>query len=125
MRHDSRTAMTCHEYLHKKFAPNRFALGAPSELSAMAKELSRQGHEHEARVFETIKTACSKWVHIDSDDDKYQREAQTVAALFNPEIDIILGANFLCRYSWQVIAARESSFIASVYLRTRVFLWQK
>ena len=84
--------MTCHEYLHKKFAPNRFALGAPAELSGMAKELSRQGHEHEARVFETIKAACSRWVHIDPDTDKYQREAQTVAALFNPEVDIILGA---------------------------------
>jgi predicted RecB family nuclease len=92
MRLDSRAAMTCPEYLHKKYAPNRFGLGAPTELSAMAKELSRQGHEHEARVFETIKSACSSWVHIDSDADKYQREVQTVAALFNSEVDIILGA---------------------------------
>lgn len=92
MRLDSRAAMSCPEFLHKKNAPNRFEIGKPAEPSAMAKELSRQGHEHEARVFETIKTANSRWVHIDPDADKVQREIQTVAALFNPEVNIILGA---------------------------------
>lgn len=58
----------------------------------MAKELARQGHEHEARVFETIKAANSRWLHIDPSADRAQREVQTVAALFNPEVDIILGA---------------------------------
>jgi CRISPR/Cas system-associated exonuclease Cas4 (RecB family) len=84
--------MACHEYLHKKNAPNRFDLGAPTEPSGMAKELAIQGHEHEARVFEIIKATCARWVHIDAGADKDQREAQTVSALFNPEIDIILGA---------------------------------
>jgi len=84
--------MACHEYLHKKNAPNRFHLGEPAELSGMAKELARQGHEHESQVFETIKATCTRWIHIDQAADKAQREAQTVAALFNPEVDIILGA---------------------------------
>jgi predicted RecB family nuclease len=92
MRLDSRAAMACPEYLHKKNAPNRFDLGEPAELSGMAKELARQGHEHESQVFETIKATCARWVHLDPDADKDQREAQTVAALFNPEVDIILGA---------------------------------
>ena len=84
--------MVCHEYLHKKNAPNRFDLGEPAELSGMAKELARQGHEHEARVFQTIKATCLRWVHIDADADKVEREAQTASALFNPEVDIVLGA---------------------------------
>ena len=84
--------MVCHEYLHKKNAPNRFDLGEPAELSGMAKELARQGHAHEAQVFETVKATCARWVHIDASADKDEREAQTVSALFNPEVDIILGA---------------------------------
>ena len=92
MRLDSRAAMACPEYLHKKNAPNRFDLGEPAELSGMAKELARQGHEHESQVFETIKATCTRWIHIDQAADKDQREAQTVAALFNPEVDIIFGA---------------------------------
>jgi len=84
--------MACHEFLHKKNAPNRFDLGEPAEVSSMAKELARQGHEHEARVFEMIKATCDRWIHIDPDAGPSQRQAQTVEALFNPEVDIILGA---------------------------------
>jgi hypothetical protein len=84
--------MACHEFLHKKNAPNHFDLGEPAELSGMAKELARQGYEHEVRVFETIKATCAKWVHIDPGADLVQRQAQTVEALFNPEVAIILGA---------------------------------
>ena len=84
--------MACHEYLHKKNAPNRFDLGEPAELSGMAKALARQGHEHEAQVFESIKATRAGCVHIDPDAEKDRREGQTVAALFNPGVDIILGA---------------------------------
>ena len=50
MRHDSRTAYACHEYLHKKFAPSRFDLAAIITSDPLPDALKKAGVEHEQDV---------------------------------------------------------------------------
>jgi predicted RecB family nuclease len=84
--------MTCPEFLHKKYAPNRFELGELSEPSGMAQEISKLGLKHETRVLDQLKVTTKNFVQIDSNLPRKEREDQTFASLINSEIDIILGA---------------------------------
>lgn len=102
MRLDSRAAMACPEFLHKKNAPERFDLSKTVEVTGMAKELSRQGHAHEDDVFETIKSSCLRWVHIAEDLEPLVQETLTVAALFDPEVDIILGGSIGAQAEFEI-----------------------
>ena len=92
MRLDSRASMACPEFLHKKYAPNHFDLGNVVEISGMADELARQGKAHEGQVFESMKSTSLRLIHVAEDLGRTEREFQTVSALFNPEVDVILGA---------------------------------
>ena len=117
MRLDSRAAMTCPEFLHKKYAPNRFVLGEPSELSGMAQEISKLGLKHETRVLDQLKVTTKNFVQIDSNLPRKEREDQTFASLINSEIEIILGAIISGDVDSRV---REHLKLPSITVETRV-----
>ena len=90
MRLDSRAAITCHEYLHKSYAPNCFDLSDRASLSDVAQAMADQGFIHEARVIDFLKQNVAGLVVIDDKLDAPTREAQTVDALKDAEIRIIV-----------------------------------
>jgi len=93
MRNDSRTALACHEYLHKSLAPSRFDLTTIITADPLPDALKRAGIEHEQSVIEYLKTLNLKLEILDSSypDDLWERS--TARALMNPDIDIIYRAS--------------------------------
>ena len=65
MRHEARTALYCHEYLHKKNAPNRFDLTLLITEDPIGDEYKKMGDIHEANVIASIKESKVKWLEID------------------------------------------------------------
>jgi len=82
--------MACHEYLHKKFAPNRFDLQAVAPVSPLAQAMSAQGVLHENRVLEQLCEAVPRHRVIDNDLPTMSREEATVAALSDEAVDVIV-----------------------------------
>lgn len=95
MRLNSRSSISCHEFLHKTYAPNRFAFAELSERSSMAQEIARLGSQHEQRVIDLLKSKFTNWVDIDRRLSQNLREEQSADALFNPDIDVIIGASIM------------------------------
>lgn len=54
MRFHSRTALQCHEYLHKTHAPQLFDIDWDMEESEIVKEFKRQGQTHEETVIDYL-----------------------------------------------------------------------
>jgi len=93
LRHEARTALYCHEFLHKKFAPNRFDLTLRITEDPIADEYKKMGDLHEANVITAIKESRVKWLQIDPLASYEIQEIDTASALLRTDIDIILGAN--------------------------------
>ena len=93
MRLDARTALECHEYLHKSNAPKRFDLTGAVEEDELIKEYKRQGLLHEERVKDFLRTLPLRVVTIAEDQGDHVAQELTARALLDPEIDIILGAH--------------------------------
>jgi hypothetical protein len=55
MRLDSRASISCHEWLHKKYAPNSFPALVPDAENVVAEEFKEQGKIHELKVIEGLK----------------------------------------------------------------------
>jgi predicted RecB family nuclease len=92
MRLDARTSLYCHEYLHKKNAPNRFVLTPLAEDDEITKERKRMGDIHEAKVIELLKSTSLAFIQIDQSKAIEDREVDTAKALLDPAIEIIFGA---------------------------------
>jgi len=54
MRLHSRSALLCHEYLHKTYAPSRFSFEGVIHENELAVELKRLGIEHEELVIQHL-----------------------------------------------------------------------
>ena len=93
MRHEARTALYCHEYLHKKYAPNRFDLSLRISEDPIAEEYKKMGDIHEANVINYIKQSKVAWLQIDPLSSYEIQEIDTAKALLRRDIDIILGAH--------------------------------
>jgi predicted RecB family nuclease len=93
LRHEARTALYCHEYLHKKFAPNRFDLTLQTKEDPIADEYKKMGDLHEAHVIAYIKESSIKWVQIDPLASYEIQEIDTAKALLRLDLDVILGAH--------------------------------
>ena len=93
MRHDSRTAYACHEYLHKKFAPSRFDLAAIITSDPLPDALKKAGVEHEKVVIEYLKSLNLKLEILDSSYPDNLWERDTARAMMNSDIDIIYRAS--------------------------------
>ncbi len=93
MRLASRTALYCHEYLHKTYAPLRFDLSGRLEDNAIIKEFKQQGISHEERVIKFILGTSLRVKQIAGEGTSPNREIATAKALLRTDIDVILGAS--------------------------------
>ena len=93
MRHEARTALYCHEFLHKQFAPNRFDLSLRITEDPIGDEYKKMGDIHESNIVANIKASDVKWIQIDPTQPDEIKELDTAKALLRTDIDIILGAN--------------------------------
>ena len=93
MRHEARTALYCHEYLHKKNAPNRFDLSLVITEDPIGDEYKKMGDIHEASVIAYIKESKVKWLEIDPLQSYEIQEIDTASALLRTDIEIIIGAH--------------------------------
>ena len=93
MRHEARTALYCHEYLHKEYAPNRFDLTFVINEDPIGDEYKKMGDIHEASVVASIKESQVKWLQIDPLASYEIQEIDTASALLRTDIDIIIGAH--------------------------------
>jgi len=95
MRHNARTALYCHEYLHKTYAPNQFDLSLRllESEDEIATEYIRLGGIHEDAVLAKIRGGKLIVVQLDLSETYESREIQTAMALLRTDIDILLGAS--------------------------------
>lgn len=96
---DARTALKCHELLHKTYAPKCFPNLVKDPMPETAKLLAKQGLAFEARIVEAIKALHPSWVEIAwglSPDESVQRTLdaisdQSVTLIFQPVLNHSLG----------------------------------
>jgi predicted RecB family nuclease len=90
MRLDSRASLACPEFLHKIYAPNRFDLSNLAAETPMAKAMSEQGFIHEARAVSKLVGSIRNHVVVDQDLPTEVRETETVDALRNKSVQLII-----------------------------------
>lgn len=90
MRLHSRTALLCHEYLHKTYAPSRFNFEELIEENEVAAELKRLGIDHEETVIQALLIESD--LNIIDLRNRRNGEEETARALLKGDSDIILGA---------------------------------
>jgi len=93
LRHGARTSLYCHEFLHKKYAPNRFDLSLRITEDPIGDEYKKMGDIHEANVIASIKESKVKWLQIDPLQSFEIQEIDTASALLRTDIDIIIGVH--------------------------------
>jgi len=91
LRFDSRTAVYCHEYLHKKYAPNSFPGLTPDEPNEVVEEFKKQGFVHEERVLKALTDSTPGLLIIDQTLHSSDIQRETVKALLNPDLLVIAG----------------------------------
>ena len=92
MRLDSRTAIYCHELLHKKYAPNAFPGLIPDAPDPVVEEFKNLGFSHETKVIAALKKAYPSLIEIDQSKSFSEIEMDTAKALLDPNSSIIAGA---------------------------------
>ena len=88
---DSRSAVYCHEYLHKKYAPNSFPGLTPDEPNEVVEEFKKQGFVHEERVLKVLSEATPGLLLINQTLHSSDIQRETVKALMDPAVLIIAG----------------------------------
>jgi predicted RecB family nuclease len=91
MRLDSRTAIYCHELLHKKYAPNSFPGLTPDEPDPVVEEFKSLGFSHENRAIDALEAVNPTMIKITQSKNFDQMELDTVKALLDPNALIIAG----------------------------------
>jgi len=92
VRLDSRTAIYCHELLHKKYAPNAFPGLIPDAPDPVVEEFKNLGFSHETKVIAALKKAYPSLIEIDQSKSFSEIEMDTAKALLDPNSSIIAGA---------------------------------
>lgn len=93
MRLEARTAIYCHEFLHKSFAPNRFDLSLRLTVDPVVDEFKNLGIAHEAKTKEYLKTLNLRIKDIDTQQPDHEWQKETAEALLSDSYDLIFGAN--------------------------------
>lgn len=91
MRLDSRTAVYCHEFLHKKYAPNSFPDLKPDEPNEVVEEFKKQGFVHENKAIKALTESIPGLIIIDQSLHSSEIQLETAKALLNPEAFVIVG----------------------------------
>lgn len=92
MRLDSRTAIYCHELLHKKYAPNAFPGLTPDDPDPVVAEFMNLGFSHEDKAITELRETVSGFIEIDQEKTSEQIQIDTVKAILNPNAFVIAGA---------------------------------
>ena len=92
-RFDSRVALSCHEYLHKKHAENLFDLSDRILEDPLVDALKKAGGEHEEKVIKYLKSLGIPYTQIDKTQSDKGIELQTLKALKDHETKLIFGAS--------------------------------
>ena len=93
MRLEARTALYCHEFLHKTFAPNRFDLTYRIEVDPVVDEFKNLGIAHEDKVKEYLRTLNLRIKEIDIQQTDHDWQKETADTLLSEDYDLIFGAN--------------------------------
>ncbi len=95
MRYEARTALYCHEFLHKKYAPTCFDLSLRKVEGddPVNDEYKRLGGIHEDLVLAKIRASSLSVLQIDLSETFESRELQTAKALLRTDLDVILGSS--------------------------------
>lgn len=94
VRLDSRAALLCHEYLHKKNAPSRFNLTEVIKDDPLPKALKEAGIKYEAEVLAELDALPLRIYKVQTGMGDSVRESDTAYALLQDDIDVIVGASF-------------------------------
>jgi predicted RecB family nuclease len=92
MRLDSRTAIYCHELLHKKYAPNAFPGLEPDAPDPVVEAFMQLGFSHEEKVLARLQELILGFIQINQEQHSDQIERDTVKAILNPDATMISGA---------------------------------
>ena len=91
MRLDSRTAIYCHELLHKKYSPNAFPGLTPDQPDPVVEEFKVLGFSHESKAIEALEAVDPTIIKITQSKNFDQMELDTVKALLDSNASIISG----------------------------------
>jgi predicted RecB family nuclease len=89
---DSRTAIYCHELLHKKYAPNAFPGLTPDAPDPVVEEFKKLGFSHENKAIIALKEVIPNLIEINQDLSFPEIEMETAKALLDPDAFAIAGA---------------------------------
>ena len=113
---DSRAALYCHEYLHKKYAPKRFPGVDEIELKGIAELLAEAGNKFEKKVLEKLEDQLgpsSRFLRIDKNDDSLA-QLLTAKALTGDKYDFIYGASIAEIAEKEIAKIRHSELNSQV-----------
>jgi predicted RecB family nuclease len=91
MRLDARSAINCHEFLHKKFAPNAFPGLQPDPPDPVFQEFQSLGFSQEEKVILSLSKLYPDMVQINQEQNNDEIERETVKALLDPNAFIVSG----------------------------------
>lgn len=91
---NSRTALLCHEYLHKKYAPSCFDLSKRIENDPLPTALKTAGDRYEQEVLENLELGGIRIHQIHDFLADSRKLEETQKALAMPDIDAIYGSLF-------------------------------
>lgn len=91
---DSRSALLCHELLHKLNAPNRFNLADRLLDDPLPKALKEAGIRYEKAVLQELAATSLRIFNVPIGMGDSVREAETAFALISHDYDLIVGASF-------------------------------
>ena len=89
---DSRTAIYCHELLHKKYAPNAFPGLTADDPDPVLSEFMNLGFSHEKKAMTALQQVISGFIAIDQEKKSEQIQIDTVKAILDPNAFVIAGA---------------------------------
>ena len=92
MRLDSRTAIYCHELLHKKYAPNAFPGLQPDKPDPVVEAFKSLGFSHEEKVINSLRDLHPDLIEINQEQDFDSIQRDTVDAIFKEGAFLISGA---------------------------------
>lgn len=92
---NSRTALLCHEYIHKKFAPSCFDLSKRIENDPLPTALKTAGNRYELEVLEKLESDGIRVMQIQDFLADSRKIEETQKALVMPDIDAICGSLFV------------------------------
>ncbi|CAN1500223.1 TIGR03491, putative RecB family nuclease, TM0106 family [Candidatus Nanopelagicaceae bacterium] len=113
LRLDSRSAIYCHEYLHKKYAPNAFPGLTPDAPDPVVEEFKKLGFSHENKAIVALKEVIPNLIEINQDLPFSEIELETVRALLDPNAFAIAGAYISENVEKELAKAFDVEFKAS------------